>query len=121
MSLDEAVERIWKRSFSKVLEVKQSLADLTITLGEINEYFTNWGEKDIRKELKMLGKNEKLEWIQMCMKQIRIHKSLEEYRNGALAVIKAAEALKWQGDLTVLRSIVDAVGFKCKFIDLLSI
>ncbi len=114
LSVEDVVQKIWNPSWDKLLEVKESLTNLKITLGEINEYFGNCNdEADIVKELRVLKHKihyyEASPWIQKCLKKIRIHRNLEGYRSGASAVIKAAEALDWKGDLAVLQSIVDTV------------
>ncbi len=116
--IEDVVEKIWKPSLIKLVKLGESLTNLEITLGEVNEHFSGWKEADIAKEMKFLT-NTNIE-IHRCMKKIKIHMSLNKYRDGAAAVVKAAEALEWEGDMTVLQSIVDAVSPKGHYINRLN-
>ncbi len=109
ISVEDVAEKIWQPSWYKLGEIREDLCTLNITVLQMNRLFYGFDEYEIKKELLLINGQQDELWINECLRKMQLYRRLGEFRNGAKAVINAAELLNWEGDLTLLHAIVDMV------------
>ncbi len=111
LTLRNIVEDIWQPSLRMLGEIKGKLTNLSMPLREITQLFSDIDDGEMKQELIILNGNMSAPWVEKCFQKLKMFRTVDKFKRGAAAVVKAGEALHWSGNLNSLQALTKLVCF----------
>ena len=111
LNLDQVANDVWKIACDRVQGIYKQLESGDMPLREVKKLFSDIGSdrNQLKREMEILSGGENTIWVDERFEQMRRHSRLEEFRRGAIAVLRVRETLCLTGNFGTLSNIIDVV------------
>ena len=111
LNLDQVTSDVWKTACDRVQAIYERLESGDMPLREVKKLYYDIGSDPnlLKREMRILSGGENTSWIDERFEQMRRYFRLEEFRRGAIAVLRVRETLCLTGNFDTLSNIIDVV------------
>ena len=104
LNLDQVTSDVWKTACDQVQDIYKQLESGDMPLREVKKLFNDIGSDPnlLKREMRILSGGENASWIDERFEQMRRYSRLEEFRRGAIAVLRVRETLSLTGNFDTL-------------------